>query len=88
MPSHCSKSRFTGTHGWAVEKEKDEQGKSYEVVRCFFCHAPAPAEEAARTLEMRDENRRIKALSRIQTDSQKAAAANREADKKAQKKLV
>lgn len=91
MPTPCSKSKFTGTHVFEVYKATDSDGgreKAFEAVRCAFCHAPAPVEDAARVLELHAENKRIRRLSRIQTDDQKRAAAAREVAKKEQKRLV
>lgn len=90
MPGMCPKSTFTGRHEWAVVNDKDEQGKSYEAVRCFFCHAPAPAEEAARALAVRDDVREYARIQeqRKKTDDKRRAAANREAMKKAAERLV
>lgn len=88
MPAPCSKSPFTGRHEIELAKAVDEQGNSYEVARCFFCHAPAPAEEAARATAARDLNRRIKKNTGIRTDDQIAATATREVKKKAAGKLV
>ena len=91
MPGSCDRSPFTGTHVFEVYKATEREGgkeKAFEAVRCGFCHAPAPAGVASRVLETHRENQRIKRLGRIQTDDQRRARANREAEKKAQEKLV
>ena len=76
MPGSCDRSTFTGTHVFEVYKATEREAgkeKTFEAVRCGFCHAPAPAGEAARVLERLELDRRYrKARGNKKTDSQRA----------------